>query len=60
MRVRIGLCGFTMAMEDYAGHYPVVEIQHTFYEPPRNEIMERWRAVTAPTLASSVPIPLTK
>ena len=50
MRVRIGLCGFTMAMEDYALYFPVVEVQNTFYEPPRNEVMQRWRAVTAPTL----------
>src|SRR5918993_372102 len=50
MRVRVGLCGFTMAMEDYALHFPVVEVQNTFYEPPRDEVMERWRAVTAPTL----------
>ena len=27
MRVRTGLCGFTMAMEDYARHFPVVEVQ---------------------------------
>ena len=50
MQVRIGLCGFTMAMEDYALHFPVVEVQNTFYEPPRDEIMQRWRAVAAPTL----------
>jgi uncharacterized protein YecE (DUF72 family) len=50
MRMRIGLCGFTMAMEDYARHFPVVEVQNTFYEPPRDELMRRWRAVTAPTL----------
>jgi uncharacterized protein YecE (DUF72 family) len=37
-------------MEDYALHFPVVEVQNTFYEPPRNEVMERWRAVTPPTL----------
>jgi uncharacterized protein YecE (DUF72 family) len=50
MRVRIGLCGFTMAMEDYALYFDVVEVQNTFYEPPRDEVMQRWRAVTAPTL----------
>ena len=48
--MRIGLCGFTMAMEDYALHFPVIEVQNTFYEPPRNEVMQRWRAITAPTL----------
>jgi uncharacterized protein YecE (DUF72 family) len=47
---RIGLCGFTLAMEDYARHFPVVEVQNTFYEPPRDEVMRRWRAVTAPAL----------
>ena len=50
MDVRIGLCGFTIAMEDYALHFPVIEVQNTFYEPPRDEVMQRWRAVTAPTL----------
>jgi uncharacterized protein YecE (DUF72 family) len=46
MRIRVGLCGFTMAMEDYARQFPVVEIQHTFYEPPAADVMRRWRAVT--------------
>ena len=48
--VRVGLCGFTMAMEDYALHFPVVEVQHTFYEPPRDEVMRKWIAVTPPSL----------
>ena len=48
--MRIGLCGFTLAMEDYALHFPVVEVQNTFYQPPRDEVMQRWRAVTGPTL----------
>lgn len=39
-----------MAMEDYALHFPVVEIQHTFYEPPRDEVMRRWLAATPPSL----------
>jgi uncharacterized protein YecE (DUF72 family) len=44
--VRVGLCGFTISMEDYALHFPVVEIQNTFYEPPRDDVMRRWLAVT--------------
>jgi uncharacterized protein YecE (DUF72 family) len=48
--VRVGLCGFTMAMEDYALHFPVVEVQHTFYEPPRDEVMRRWLAATPRSL----------
>ena len=47
---RVGLCGFTVAMEDYALHFPVVEVQHTFYEPPRDEVMRRWLAATPSSL----------
>jgi uncharacterized protein YecE (DUF72 family) len=50
MTVRVGLCGFTMAMEDYALHFPVVEIQHTFYEPPSDDVMRRWLTLTPPSL----------
>ncbi len=42
--VRIGLCGFTMAFEDYIREYQLVEVQQTFYEPPRDGTMRRWRA----------------
>lgn len=42
MRVRVGLCGFTMSMRDYARHFPVVEVQTTFYEPPRDEVIKKW------------------
>jgi uncharacterized protein YecE (DUF72 family) len=45
--IRIGLCGFSMAQERYFGEYPVVEIQHTFYDPPADGVLRRWRA-TAP------------
>jgi uncharacterized protein YecE (DUF72 family) len=44
-RARIGLCGFTMAFEDYVREYALVEIQQTFYEPPRDGTMRRWRAL---------------
>lgn len=50
MTIRVGLCGFTMAMEDYALHFPVVEIQHTFYDPPNDDVMRKWLAVTPATL----------
>ena len=50
MDVRIGLCGFTMAMEDYALHFPVIEVQQTFYEPPRDEVLQRWLSVTPASL----------
>ena len=42
---RIGLCGFTMAFQDYVREYRLVEVQQTFYEPPRDGTMRRWRAL---------------
>jgi uncharacterized protein YecE (DUF72 family) len=48
--VRIGLCGFTMSMKSYASHFPVVEIQSTFYEPPADTLLARWRQATSPAL----------
>ena len=48
--LRVGLCGFTMAIEDYPLHFPVVEIQHTFYEPPRDDVLRRWIATTPRSL----------
>jgi uncharacterized protein YecE (DUF72 family) len=43
--IRIGLCGFTMAFEDYVREYRLVEVQQTFYEPPRDGTMRRWRTL---------------
>jgi uncharacterized protein YecE (DUF72 family) len=39
-----------MAMDDYSLSFPVVEIQHTFYEPPRDDVMRRWLASTPASL----------
>jgi uncharacterized protein YecE (DUF72 family) len=44
MTVKVGLCGFSMGADVYYERFPVVEIQHTFYEPPPLSTLERWRA----------------
>lgn len=44
--IKVGLCGFTIGMEDYALSFPVVEVQQTFYEPPSDLTMRRWVAAT--------------
>jgi len=46
--VKVGLCGFTMAMADYPRHFPVVEVQQTFYEPPTELVMRRWLGAMPP------------
>ncbi|HXU52916.1 MAG TPA: DUF72 domain-containing protein [Casimicrobiaceae bacterium] len=55
-RVRVGLCGFTMAMKAYATLFPVVEIQTTFYEPPGDATLLRWRRQTSPALEYTIKV----
>jgi uncharacterized protein YecE (DUF72 family) len=35
-----------MAMGKYADHFPVVEVQQTFYDPPSDATMKRWLEAT--------------
>jgi uncharacterized protein YecE (DUF72 family) len=42
-QLRVGLCGFTMGFAEYVREFPVVEVQQTFYEPPRDATLLRWR-----------------
>jgi uncharacterized protein YecE (DUF72 family) len=42
--VKVGLCGFTIAIAEYPRRFPVVEVQQTFYQPPSEAVMRRWRA----------------
>ena len=39
--VRVGLCGWTMSMAAYVRSFPVVEVQHTFYDPPGDAQLRR-------------------
>ena len=40
---RIGTCGFGLAQAGYARTFSCVEVQHTFYQPPRITTLDRWR-----------------
>jgi len=33
--IRIGCCGFPVKREKYASRFRLVEVQKTFYQPPR-------------------------
>lgn len=48
MDVRVGLCGWTIDAATYLAEFPVVEVQQTFYEPPQDHTMRRWRAMAPP------------
>lgn len=41
--VRVGLCGWTIAQRAYVARFPVVEVQQTFYDPPADALLTRWR-----------------
>lgn len=42
--IKVGCCGFRLAQAEYFRRFPVVEVQHTFYQPPHLATLERWRA----------------
>ena len=46
--VRVGLCGWTISRAAYLRRFPLVEVQHTFYEPPTDALLTRWRADVPP------------
>src|ERR1044072_6969330 len=41
--IKIGTCGFGLAQAEYARSFSCVEVQHTFYEPPRLTTLNRLR-----------------
>ncbi len=41
--VRVGCCGFRLSRAEYFARFPVVEVQQTFYHPPKAETLRRWR-----------------
>jgi len=41
--VKVGCCGFAGARGRYFRAFRVVEVQSTFYQPPRLETVRRWR-----------------
>jgi len=43
MTIKVGCCGFPVNRREYFRHLQLVEIQQTFYQPPRAETARRWR-----------------
>jgi len=44
-RVIVGCCGFAAAQEKYFSKFPCVEIDTSFYNLPKLETAQRWRAM---------------
>ena len=47
-RVYVGCCGFPFSRKRYYSLFRVVEVQRTFYDPPRRETLEKWRREAPP------------
>jgi uncharacterized protein YecE (DUF72 family) len=45
--VKVGCCGFPVRKQEYAARLPVVEVQQTFYQPPRVKTAQTWRGEVA-------------
>jgi uncharacterized protein YecE (DUF72 family) len=43
LSMKLGMCGFTIARSTYFRRFPVVEVQQTFYDPPTDAVLARWR-----------------
>jgi uncharacterized protein YecE (DUF72 family) len=52
--VKVGLCGASMALTSYAQRFRVLEVQQTFYEPPREATLRRWRTSVPPAFEFTV------
>ncbi len=48
MKVKIGCCGFPVGKSRYMARFRVVELQETFYQPPKVETARAWRAGAPP------------
>jgi len=53
LRILVGVCGFPSRLEELEKVLDAVEVQRTFYNPPRVETAERWRK-QAPGLTFTV------
>lgn len=41
--VKVGCCGFPVSRGRYYRNFVCVEVQQTFYEPPKEETLKKWR-----------------
>ncbi len=46
--VKVGCCGFPVSRSKYYQEYRLVEVQQTFYKPPRLETLRKWREEAPP------------
>jgi uncharacterized protein YecE (DUF72 family) len=48
LELKVGCCGFPQARQMYYRTLPLVEVQKTFYQPPRVKTSQKWRQEAPP------------
>lgn len=43
VNIKVGCCGFPVSREKYHKNFDLVEVQQTFYQPPQEKTVQRWR-----------------
>ncbi len=43
LEIRVGCCGFCLPQEKFFRKFKLVEVQKTFYKPPKEETAKKWR-----------------
>ncbi|HVE97673.1 MAG TPA: DUF72 domain-containing protein [Mycobacteriales bacterium] len=43
-----------MSQRTYVERFPLLEVQHTFYEPPPDPLLERWRSTVPPSFEFTI------
>lgn len=46
--IHVGLCGWTIALSRYIRDFSLLEVQQTFYEPPNDQLLGKWRMTVPP------------
>lgn len=52
--IKIGCCGFRVAKKKYFKNFDVVEVQQTFYKPPKLETAVKWHSAAPPEFEFTV------
>ncbi len=54
MKVKVGTCGFQKSRRLHFSNLDVVEVQQTFYDPPSQETLARWKGDAPPDFEFTV------
>ncbi len=54
LSIHVGCSGFGGSMESYPSLFDIIEIQHTFYQPPQMKTLAKWRSNVDPSFEFTI------